>query len=916
MAPRFSKENWEALRPLLDEALELASEARPAWLAEQRKSNPTLAAEVEELLNREPEVDREGFLGPGQEPEVPVVSSSLAGYVLGAYMLERPLGRGGMGAVWLARRIDGRFEGLAAIKFLSLAVAGPVGEARFRREGSVLSRLTHPNIARLLDAGVSPAGQPYLILEYVDGQPLDAWCDERKLPVEARLQLFQQVLAAVSHAHANLIVHRDLKPSNILVTGDGRVKLLDFGIAMLLEEQSPDRSRLTGSHERVLTFEYAAPEQIRGEPISTATDVYSLGVVLYGLLTGRHPTGSSARTPAEHIQAVLDTDPAHLSQAVTPSGPLNREEVLRAAAARDASPERLRRVYTGDLENILAKALRKDPGERYQTVTALADDLGHYLRNEPVSARPDAWSYRAGKFLRRNRGAVGSAVLVTLALIGAAVVTALQAREARRQRDAAVYQSKRADAQIEFQNLLMSEVGDQPMTMREILDRGRNLMEQQYGNDRRFFGSILMQLAARYGDLGDSKVQSELLAKAESLAVAGQGSENLAEIRCDQANNLRNQGRYSEARSLLDRTDSLVRATRDPETEIRCLQVRGVLEVEAGNPDSSVAAVQRAIAIKDSLGETSDQTYLDLLSTLAEAIAAQGRIRESQPIFRRALAGMDSSGRGGMMTRVIMQHNLALTMIDLGETAEAEEVLHDVLLRSARGSPSGEAPTQPLIHYAEMALFQGHADSAGKYFGSLVAKAVRDTNLYWEGRGLFGLARAQIRLGKLADARRSMARFHEIRARYPHVQDTDDQVPDLQALEGRLALANGDTATAHAKFLGTLESNGYYAGKRKKRLRPVVVLAAETALALGQVDSALSLAGQAREIAAVDSLTETRSAYVGEARLIEGRALLAKGDSAAAREAFEKGVIALRTGAGVEHPRTREAERMLATLHR
>jgi serine/threonine-protein kinase len=911
---RISQDNWAVLSPLLDEALELPPDRRSAWLAGQRIRHPDLVQHLEELLNRDPELDEAGFLSEARSPELPPVSS-LAGQELGAYRLERLLGQGGMGSVWLARRSDGRFEGVAAIKFLSLAVAGPVGEARFRREGSVLARLTHPNIARLLDAGVTPAGQPYLVLDHVDGQPLDAWCDECRLSAEGRLQLFQQVLAAVAHAHANLIVHRDLKPSNIMVTRDGTVKLLDFGIAKLLEEGGPDRTALTASHEAVLTFEYAAPEQLRGESISTATDVYSLGVVLYQLLAGRHPTNVNCHTPAEHVRAILDTDPGQLSRAVTPSATLSREDAHRLAAARDASPEKLRRVYAGDLDNILGKALRKNPAERYPTVTAFADDLAHYLNHEPVSARPDAWSYRAGRFLRRHRGSVSGAVLVTLALIGAALLTAFQAREARRQRDAAIYQSKRADAQIEFQNLLMSEVGDQPLTMREILDRGRALLERQYGEDSRFLGTILLQLAARYGELGDNKAQGDILAKAESLALAGHGAENLTEIRCDMVDNLRSQGRYDKARSLLDRTDSMVRADRDPNTEALCLQIRAQLEDETGQGDSSVVAIRRAIAIKDSLGETSDMSYLTLLGTFADALMAQDRLREAQPVYQRALTGMDSSGRGGMMARVIMQHNLALTLIHLGETREAEAVLHDVLRRAARGSPSGEAPTQPLIHYAETALYQGRADSSAIYFAQLVRQAVRDTSLYWEGRGLFGLARAQVQLGQLSQARRSATRFQQIRAVYPHVQDTDDVIPDVLMLQGLLACAKGDTATAYERFSQALKSNGYFEGKRKRRLRPVVILAAETGLVLGRVDEALGLARDAEATAMVDSLAETRSAYVGEARVIEGRALLAKRDTSGARAALEKALPALRLGAGAEHPRTREAEMLLGQPH-
>ncbi|MFN8654638.1 MAG: serine/threonine-protein kinase [Gemmatimonadales bacterium] len=925
---RSSRDNLEALSRLLNEGLDLGPEARSAWLAEQRKANPTLAAEVEALLSREPELDQEGFLSPASAPQLPEGAGSLVGHTIGAYRLERQLGQGGMGTVWRATRIDGRFEGSVAIKFLSLAVAGPVGEARFHREGSVLARLTHPNIARLLDAGVTPSGQHYLVLELVEGQRLDLWCDERRLPAEARLRLFQQVLAAVAHAHANLIVHRDLKPSNILVTTDGTVKLLDFGIAKLLEPETGGLGGLTASHDRLLTYQYAAPEQVKGEPITTATDVYALGVVLYQLLVGRHPTSDETEPPAEQLRAVLDTNPPPLSRVVAPTGAVARTEALRLADARATTPERLRRVYAGDLENILAKALRKDQAERYPTVTALADDLDRFLRHEPVAARPDAWSYRAGKFLRRHRGAASAAVLVALALLGAAIVTTLQAREARRQRDAALYQSARADAQVEFQSLLMSSVGDRPLTMREILDQGRGLLERQYGEDPELLGTLLIQLAGQYGGLGDVKLQAALLARAESLALAGHGAGRLAEIRCDQVDNLRSQGSYDEARRLLDRTDSLVRVSSDPEDQAFCLSVRADLEQEAGNADSGRVAIERAIAIRERLGKTRDMFYLNLLSSLGNVLAAQGRSREAQPVFRRALAGMDSSGRGGMASRGIIEHDLALTFIDLGETAEAERLLHDALVRSTRTSPTGEPHVQPLVHYAETALFQGQPDSARKYFGMIVAQAVRDTNLYWEGRGLFGRARGEIALGALAEARRSLARFREIRAIYPHVQDTDDVLPDISTLQGLLALAAGDTAAAHDSLVHALRSNGYFEDPRppkpgssgafvsrhKVQLRPVVILVAETALSQGRIGEALELARTARDIGTVDSLADRQSAYVGEARLIEGRALLAQGDTQQARAVLGQARSGLETGAGLAHPRTRQAGALLARI--
>jgi serine/threonine protein kinase/tetratricopeptide (TPR) repeat protein len=368
---------------LLDQAIDLDPAAREAWLVQLRTEQPALASEVEALFADEVELDAQGFLA-GRVQEAVSATPGLAGRPLGAYTLERPLGRGGMGSVWFARRSDGRYEGTAAVKLLNLALLDPVGIARFRREGTALARLGHPNIARLLDAGITDGGQPYLVLEYVDGTRIDRYCEARRLGPSERIALFIQVLDAVAHAHVHRLVHRDIKPSNILVTPDGKVKLLDFGIAKILEGETAgaDSSTLTEVGGRALTPEYAAPEQISGGTITQATDIYALAVLLYMLLSGRHPTGQGSRTPTEYLTGVLDSEPPGLSTVVTD------------AEKRGYSREELQRIYAGDLDNILAKALRKRPEERYPTVAALADDLRRYLGHEPVSARPPRRSHR------------------------------------------------------------------------------------------------------------------------------------------------------------------------------------------------------------------------------------------------------------------------------------------------------------------------------------------------------------------------------------------------------------------------------------------------------------------------------------------------------------------------------------------
>jgi tRNA A-37 threonylcarbamoyl transferase component Bud32/tetratricopeptide (TPR) repeat protein len=341
----------------------------------------------------------------------------MAGQAIGGYTLLKPLGMGGMGTVWLARRSDGRFEGQVAVKLVNLTARDRLAEERFRREGTLLARLSHPHIARLFDAGVTGGGQPFLVLEYVEGTRIDHYAAERQLSVELRLRLILQVADALAHAHANLVVHRDLKPSNVLVDAGGQAKLLDFGIGALLDDPGPDApSTLTLASARALTPEHAAPEQAAAGVLTTATDVYALGVLMYQLLTGRHPTSPGVGAPpAVVLRALLEQDPRRASYVVRGlhSADAADQRLLRE---RGTTRERLRRALRGDLDTILAKALRKDPARRYQSITAFADDLRRHLHHEPISGRADAIAYRAARFLRRNRMAVAASVAIVASL--------------------------------------------------------------------------------------------------------------------------------------------------------------------------------------------------------------------------------------------------------------------------------------------------------------------------------------------------------------------------------------------------------------------------------------------------------------------------------------------------------------------
>ncbi|MGD0567385.1 MAG: serine/threonine-protein kinase [Candidatus Sulfotelmatobacter sp.] len=408
----LSPDQWQALSPYLDQALAMTDDERAPWLAALSAQDPALAAQLAALLDEHRALAQEGFL-ENRRFELPN-STGLTGQTLGSYTLISQIGQGGMGSVWLARRSDGRFERQAAVKFVNLALAGRATEERFKREGSILGRLTHPHIAELLDAGISSDGQPYLILEYVDGEAIDQYCDEHKLDVEARVRLFLGVLAAVTHAHANLIVHRDIKPSNVLVTMGGVVKLLDFGIAKLLEEESQTGAAtlLTREGGSALTPQYAAPEQLTGQPVTTATDVYALGVLLYLLLTGQTPVGSGLHSPADLVRAIVETEPARASGTIAPA------DDKTIAEKRGTTPEKLQRQLRGDLDTIVGKALKKNPHERYASVTAFAGDLQRYLKHEPISARPDTFTYRTAKFLRRNRTTVAFTTVAIALVIG------------------------------------------------------------------------------------------------------------------------------------------------------------------------------------------------------------------------------------------------------------------------------------------------------------------------------------------------------------------------------------------------------------------------------------------------------------------------------------------------------------------
>jgi serine/threonine-protein kinase len=452
---------------------------------------------------------------------------SLAGTMVGRYRIVRELGRGGMAVVYLAERADGQFRQEVALKLLQSGLAASHVARRFGRERQILAQARHPGVARLLDGGTGPGGRPYLVMEYVEGRPIDRYCDEERLAVGARLQLFLQVARAVEDAHRSLVVHRDIKPSNILVTADGHTKLLDFGIAKLLDpEATSGDAPVSGSAIRLMTPAYASPEQVRGDPVTTASDIYQLGLLLYLLLTGRFPYDLGDGDAAERMRAIVQCEPVRPSAAVASAegfAPPGQEPRTpgEIAHARGTTPVRLRRALSGDLDAILLTALCKEPEQRYGSVAQLISDIERHLEGRTIAARPETWAYRTGKLVRRHAAVfVTAAVAVALVLALGFLYTARLAGERDRARQEAAREARVSDF---LRTLFVVPPGVGPLTPRQALDRAVARVDLELEDQPDLQADLLALLSGMYRDLSLPTEARSLLERSEALRRSAKG---------------------------------------------------------------------------------------------------------------------------------------------------------------------------------------------------------------------------------------------------------------------------------------------------------------------------------------------------------------------------------------------------------
>ncbi len=831
--------HWQTLEPLLDEALDADAATRASLLAGLRQSQPELAGALETLLNKHAQAQRQQFLLNSAAPGL--FSVPLAGQQLGAYTLVELLGEGGMGSVWLGRRNDGRYEGHVALKLLNRGLASPTMADRFRREGQILARLDHPHIAKLLDAGVSPAGQAYLVLERVRGQRIDVYADEHRLTLDARLALFVDLAGAVVHAHHQLVVHRDIKPSNVMVTDGGQVKLLDFGIARLLEDDSAETAQLTQPMAGLLSPGYAAPEQVQDAPVTPASDVYALGVLLFVLLTGSHPFLRPGENAVTALRRTLEGD-------LTPAS--NRHFESAALTSRQISATSLRKALQGDLDVILAKAMHLDPGQRYPSADSFLQDIQHHQQHLPVQALRPSWHYLSGKFARRHR-----TPLLVASLSGALLMAVgVQALQQRQQAQLAATRAQSVDGLLQslFVGMNPAWAENRSFNARELLTRSQNYLSADKQFDPESRRQALLRMATLYDDIGAFPEARKIYeSEAQTAAASGQ-TESWLQALWHQADLAIKLNQFPEASAALAQLDvGLPRAPVGPlDMAARSALLHGMLDLRTGQAARAEQALSDAR--KGLLAESHPD--LALLATLENETGDLAfnayRFANAGIHFQQALNWHLQRGEKATIDVLNMRQRLAMVEASLGHPQAAQRQLaaiqpllekrlppdHDLVIENLAQLATAQirsgqfqvahqtlaqlnqqVPADALwalfarVLAARIDMYEGHAAKAEPVLGAALAElsaaGLVNAVSYETYRRLH--AEALLRLGRQAQAHAALTltRQHLVAlsdARNDAVAINDILMGVSQARQGQLALARATWAQAHAALQASL----------------------------------------------------------------------------------------------------------------
>jgi serine/threonine-protein kinase len=808
-----SAHRWREVVRLLDAAIDLGPSERLAFLDRECAGDTGLRAAVERMVGACE--TSAGFLEgePAAAYAAPLLAASMSaslspprsaavGMRVGPYRVVREAGHGGMGVVYLAERADDQYRQQVALKLMrggALLGADEHLSRRFLEERQILASLEHPGIARLIDGGVTGEGLPWFAMEYVEGTPIDRYCDERRLPVDERLALFCGVCDAVAFAHRNLVVHRDLKPSNILVTGEGTVKLLDFGIAKLLAplDGGADTAPATRTALRALTPEYASPEEIRGERVSTASDVYSLGITLYELLAGRRPYERGRRSPHAIERAILEAQPEPPSVVIArangamPNAAASPVLGVHVAVSdvRRTTPDRLRRTLRGDLDAIVLMAIRKEPDRRYASADRLADDVRRYLRGLPVTARIDGRAYRAGKFVRRHRVGVVAATAVAVVLAGFSIVTAVQSARLRAQAERITLERDRAQEVSGFLVSLFRTAdpyaGEGPRTtVREVLDSGAARVDRELHEQPEVRAELLRAMGLSYLYLGLPMDARRLLEDALAIPqqATNEGEPHEVSVRHSLAQVLQELGEYAKAESLYRDVLGWRRRTLAPGNlyVARALTTLATVVAAQGRYVEAEGLALEALAIDRALRPADARAVSQSLNNLGNILHKQRRYAAAESVHREAYALRRAALGDEHAETANSLANIASALGEQHRFAEADSLFRKALTikRSRLGARHVDVASDE-AGYAQMLHLKGDQHAAEALYRQSI-----ETHRSARPDGHPRTARAMLGLGELLLER------GDARAAEPYLTEA------LQSLRAALPAAHPSVAQA------------------------------------------------------------------------------------------------------------------------
>ena len=866
MSVQVEPQHLPILSRLMDEALALPPEARDRWLEALPSADRALKPMLGVLLRRHAVAATRDF--DGVLPRLPVAeavaSASAAarriapGALVGPYVIEEEIGRGGMGTVWRARRSDGVIKRSVALK---LPHAGHYGRELFERfasERDILGKLSHPNIARLYDAGFDSAGQPFLALEHVVGVPLTRYCDQHRMDLSQRLRLFQQVLHAVQYAHGHLVIHRDLKPSNVIVGADGRAMLLDFGIAKLVESEPADAQPAPATRG-MLTPAYASPEQVDGRQVTTASDVYSLGVLLFELLTG---------------------------------SPAYRRELRAAHSLRP------------DLDAIIVKATQADPAQRYATADAFSQDVEHYLNGQPVAAYPESGWYRARKFLARNKLPVAAVGLALAVLFATAAVALFEARTVAAERDRALALSSRSEAVAEFLDILITEAAaaDRPVTVSDMLARSEGLVKSEYGDSPEHRAAVLDLLGMYYQTNGND-VRAEPLLRAALQAVQTSSDGDLRrKITCDHAGSVASLGKTLEAGLALRTVAADPQAS--PRQAAECLEYLSFIAQSANDAADALTFAKQALQrLSQSLHPPPTLEGV-FLGSIAYAEHLSGRNDVATQVFERALARFERVGRERGPEAITVRNNFAVVQASAGNPKRALELIDRTLELAVQNDPGAPLPPYLLANRARALDEMGRFAAARMTFAQCIGENGKTPTPRPQTNCLLGLAAVEHELGDLSAAKGYVDSAAEIVG--DSAVDGSPERVALQTMRGRIALTERRFGEARSNLDAVIA-----AGKRRSQVGVALLGRAELNLLEGKLAAAEADARNALRLAQSAQGGIQYSRATGLAWLMLGRVLARQSDPGRAHSALQAAVEHLSNTVDDDHPLLESARQLV-----